>query len=268
MLVPDGTRVAVLGRGRWATTVHGMLVASGVEVAQIGAVRQAPDEDTDVYVARIATALRAAGCTDAWLCVPPGRHVPALVRAAVQEGVRVVAEKPWPYPPAGLGGTPLARAEESPSVVVCFEYVLLDAVQEWRTSWHGGAGLTFHGAFTVAAPDRLGIPALWNLGSHLVAIREWAVPQASLGTLKAAYDSEPERRVWLEDDAGDQVAEIDFRGSNEPILQRFVAGAAAGRAPVVELDLTFAERVRQILTRLEPWQWESVGSPVQERENA
>ncbi|WP_418275969.1 hypothetical protein ACNHYB_14075 [Isoptericola jiangsuensis] len=136
---------------------------------------------------------------------------------------------------------------------MCFEYVLLEAVQRWRESWNGGDGLVFHGTFSVDSSDRLGIAGHWNMGSHLVAIREWAVPRASLGTLRAGYDATPERRVWIEDEAGVTVGEIDFLSTSEPILQRFVSGAVAARAPVRDLDLEFAERVRQVLESLEPW---------------
>ncbi|WP_418275968.1 hypothetical protein ACNHYB_14070 [Isoptericola jiangsuensis] len=98
MHVPDGTRIGILGRGRWASKVVGMLVGAGVDVVQLGPARREAGEDAGAYEARIATAVREGGCTDVWLCVPPGVHVPVLVRALGREGVGVIVEKPWPYP--------------------------------------------------------------------------------------------------------------------------------------------------------------------------
>ncbi|WP_344249097.1 hypothetical protein [Isoptericola hypogeus] len=230
-----------------------MLERAAFDVVPLGAVRQRDGESDPEYVARMSAALGEARCTHAWLCVPPGRHVPLQVEAAARRGIHVIGEKPWPYDPADLGAVAAGHHGVAPRVLVCFEYVLLSGVQAWRESQGGGAGLTFHGVFSVAAPDRLGIPALWNMGSHLAAIREWAVPESSVGSLRARYDAEPERRVWLEDASGTRVSEVDFLSSAEPILERFAAGATEGRGPVTELDPGFAARVSRVVAALEPW---------------
>jgi hypothetical protein len=82
-----------------------------------------------------------------------------------------------------------------------------------------------------------------NLGSHLLAIREYAVPGAAVGELRCGYAGPPERRVWL-DEASGRVAEIDFGSNSEPILQRFRQAVEHGRdSGEIAFDIPFAQQV-------------------------
>jgi hypothetical protein len=160
----------------------------------------------------------------------------------IREGLHVVVEKPWRRMPdtsevAAEAGR-LGRV-----VAIDFEYCLLEAVRGWSTKYGCGAGLTFGGEFTVPGPNRLGLGALENLGSHLIAVKEFAAPAATLGALRCAYGERPMRRVWLEIGRGQQDV-IDFTATSEPILQRFIRMVedAIGGAPC-SLDLAFAERI-------------------------
>ena len=68
----------------------------------------------------------------------------------------------------------------------------------------------------------MGVSAMQNLGSHLLSIHAYAVPNASIGEIRCEYDSANQRTVWLE--SGKQrIDEIDLLAHQEPIIQRYLA---------------------------------------------
>lgn len=219
-----------------------MLSGEGREVATLGSLRSGPDEQPDAHVDRLAASFEAARARFAWLCVAPGAHAPVIARAALQAGLHLVVEKPWRYPEH----TPALRllaAERGLVVGVDFEFCLLEGVQRWAAGLGGGAGLRFGGVFDVATPDHLGVPAIDNLGSHLLAIREVAAPAAELGAIRCGYERPAARAVWL-DRGGKTLERLDFAQSREPILQRLVQTfEAASEQGSFPLDLALAERV-------------------------
>ena len=160
--------------------------------------------------------MRASGAQAAWLCVTPGPHVAPMVKAGIEAGVHVVAEKPWMCSKDETESLARAARAHGIRLGVHFEYCLLDAVESWRERYQDMRGLRFGGRFTVSRADRLGVPAMENLGSHLAAIHRYAVPHAEITELVCAYDAANERRVWIEEES------IDFLENREPLIQRFV----------------------------------------------
>jgi hypothetical protein len=66
------------------------------------------------------------------------------------------------------------------------------------------------------------MPAMDNLGSHLLAIRAYAAPQSALQEIRCGYEQPDERCVWLEK-RNTRVAFLDLLANKEPIIQRFIA---------------------------------------------
>jgi predicted dehydrogenase len=233
----------ILGRGRWAHKMTSILTGESRRVSSIQQTRRAPGESDSTYRARLSGQLAAAGAKIAWLCVPPGPHVAPMLQACLDAGVHAVAEKPW------FGGAAETRALQSLAdangvrIGIHYEYCLLEEVERWRKNLDGGAGLSFGGRFQHSRPDRLGISALDNLGSHLLSIREFAAPESRIGKIECAYEKADERKVWL-DGEGRRRESLDLLANPQPIIQRFIAKfeAALGGA-AWELDLSFALRV-------------------------
>jgi hypothetical protein len=225
---------AVLGRGRWARRIKDILEAENRRVACI--------EQTRCEAAELTGAIRASGAQAAWLCVTPGPHVAPMMMAAIEAGVHVVAEKPWLCSNAET--QTLARAAQARGIKlgVHFEYCLLEQIERWRERYQDLRGLRFGGRFTVSRADRLGVPALENLGSHLAAIRRYAAPLSEITQLICAYDATDERRVWIEDDES-----IDFLENSEPLIQRFVRWFENSAA--FPLGIEFALKVAEDLAR-------------------
>ena len=233
----------IVGRGRWARRMRTIISSEGRRVVAIEDARQHSFETESQYVDRLAASMKAGSAEIAWLCVAPGHHVSLMIQAAVEAGLHAVAEKPW-YGSSGETHQlqSLARAKGR-IIAVHFEYLVLEEVEQWRSNFHPGAGCRFGGHFFLSRSDQSGIPAIDNLGCHLLAIREYAVPSSGISEIRCGYELPDERLVWL--DKGDQrIATIDLFTHGQPIIQRFMKKleAALGGA-ALPFDLEFALRV-------------------------
>jgi predicted dehydrogenase len=232
-------RYALIGRGRWAAKIQAMLEGEQRRTVQIEHARRRPTESAGDYVSRLADALDSSRVQIAWLCVPPGSHITWMLEAAIQARVHVIVEKPWKCSCAETKRL-IAAASKRIAIGIDYEYCLLDEIQAWRAKFSGLRGLRFTGSFHTRQPDRLGIPALENLGSHLLAIRRYAVPLAYVGDLSCAYSSRDERRAFV----GREI--LDFTLNSQPVLQRFVAQfERADPGVAFDFGLEFALAVAQ-----------------------
>ena len=240
----DPSSYVILGRGRWARRMNAILADEGRSVAAIEETRQRPNEPELSYVARMAEAMKKSGAQVAWLCVLAGPHVSLMIEAAIEAGLHVVAEKPWFGTPEDTQRLQQLAQAKTRTLAVHFEYLMLDEVEQWRRAHHPGTGLHFGGNFFLARPDPTNTPALDNLGSHLLAIREYVCPSAAVTQLHCAYERPDERVVWLEKD-GDMVSAINLLTHRQPIIQRFIqkVEAALNGGAAFPFDLDFALRV-------------------------
>lgn len=247
--MPDQLSYAILGRGRWSEKIQSVLAGHGRRSVSIAATRAALDEDEAAYRARLTSAMIATDAHIAWLCLPPGPHIPLIVEAAIFAGLHVIVEKPWLTSSAETARLFETAQNAGRVVAVHYEYCFCREVETWRRQPQGGAGMQFHGRFTVDRPDRLGISAAENLGSHLLAIWEYAVPHAQVAEIHCGYELPNERRVWLERE-GKVTGAINFL-SNEPVIQRFIDRfESALHGADFPLDLHFADRVAAALSEL------------------
>jgi hypothetical protein len=240
----------IVGKGRWATRMQQMLVGEGRRVGFASSYRRLDGEPDGDFEARMATEFRNSGAQIAWLCVTPGAHVPPLIGAALTAGLHVLVEKPWVCSREQTSEMLEAARRAGLRTAIHFEFCMLAGLQKWREGFGDGQGLTFGGVFDVSAADRLQIPAKHNLGSHLVAMHEYAVPRSAISKIDCHYEAVDQRRVFLEGNEG-RVGEIDFLGSAEPVIQRFLAlfeKSLDGGEFLFDFD--FGLRVKETLDRL------------------
>lgn len=239
----EGPAYIILGRGRWAKKLRPIIAAEGRTVSAIEEARQEPSEGPASYISRLSEAMKESHAQVAWLCVSPGAHVCSMTQAAIEAGLHVVAEKPWYGSEADTERLQaLARARRR-LIAVHFEYLIHQEVQRWKSSLYPGTSMGFGGHFFLSRPDHTGIPASENLGSHLMAIREFTAPAAELCQLECAYERPDERIVWLER-GGQRVAFIDLLKDSGRIIQEFMKKVeAALDGAAFPFDLDFALRV-------------------------
>lgn len=237
----------ILGRGNWARRMHTLLATEGRRAADIEETRQLASESDTTYIARLSEAMKRSAAQIAWLCVLPGHHVSLLLQAALDASLHAIVEKPWYGLPEETRRLQSMADARNRVLAVHFEYLMLDEVVQWRRDYHPAAGLNFGGRFLLSRPDQTGTPALENLGSHLLAIREFAAPSAELTTLECAYQRPDERIVWLENSAQPRSF-IDLLNHKQPIIQRFIQKVeAALDGAASPCDLNFALRVAEAL---------------------
>src|ERR1700732_2323217 len=196
----SGPAYLIVGRGRWGARMHAMLVAEGRRVEFAAGLRKGLGESSRAHESRLAQAFSDSSAQIVWLCVPPGAHVPTLIRAAFAAGLHVIVEKPWVYSRDETARLQDAATKAGLKGGVHFEYCLLSEIENWRRQYEQQKDLEFGGIFNVRAADHLGISAMQNLGSHLMAIREYAVPHSRLAVIHCGYDLPDERMVWLDSD--------------------------------------------------------------------
>jgi len=241
----SGPSYAIVGRGRWAKVIGKVLSDKGRQTVVIEEIRRQPGEDDSVYVHRLTGLMRTTGAEIAWLCLPPSPDIPLIVQAAIHAGLNVVAEKPWLCSHAET--TKLIQLAQYKGVLagVHYQYCFLEGVENWRQRFFNASNVAFGGCFTLNRPDRLGIPAIENLGSHLLAIREFAAPQSQLLKLECTYESTDRRLVWLKTEESEE--RLDFLVNTQPLIQRFIS-AFEGKTKFM-LDLRFASRVSESVAR-------------------
>jgi predicted dehydrogenase len=248
----DAPSYVIVGRGRWAQRMNSILAEESRSVAAIEETRQRPDEPELSYIARLAESMKSCAAQVAWICVLPGSHVSLMVQAALEAGLHVVVEKPWYGTPQDTLRLQLLAAARARTLAVHFEYLMLDEIEQWRREYHPGSDLHFGGNFFLSRPDPTNTPALHNLGSHLLAIREYVCPAATIAQLHCAYERPDERVVWLEK-SGEMASAINLLTHRQPIIQRFIkkVEAALNGGAAFPFDLNFALRVS---TAVNAWQ--------------
>ena len=221
-----------------------LLVEEGRTVSLIEETRQREAEDDLAYSARLAEAMKRSGAQIAWLCVLPGRHVSLMTQAALKADLHVIAEKPWYGSAEETARLQTQASSRGRVLAVHFEYLMLEEVAQWRSEFYPGTALTFAGHFFLSRPDRTGIPALADLGSHLLAIREYVCPSAEIAEISCAYDRPDKRVVWLEKNT-ELLSAINLLTHRQPIIQRFIkkVEAALDGGAAFPFDLNFALRV-------------------------
>jgi len=243
--VTEVHKYVVVGRGRWAPRIKSILAAEDRNVCPLESARRTIHENESAYHERLATFFRSCGAQIAWLCLPPGEHIPLLMTAAIESGLHVVVEKPWLCTPDQTARLEALANSHGARLAIHYEYCLMEAVEAWRRDHNGGTDLLFGGRLNVSRPDHIGLPALDNLGSHLFSIHEYSVPDSVISEIHCGYNQPDERRVWLENQSR-QIAEIDLLANKEPIIQRFIARVeSAIRGAEFPFDLQFGLRVAE-----------------------
>jgi hypothetical protein len=246
----EGPVYAILGRGRWARRMQSLLTGEKRRFVEITETRQGSWETNAAYRERLAEKMRASGAQMAWACVLPGPHVPLMVDAALDAELHIICEKPW-WGSRSVAESLIARAKSLRRVVAMhYEYCFLSEVERWRKEFSSIPGLEFGGSFFLSRPNHTGMSALDNLGSHLLAIREYATRRAVLGEIRCGYEQADERSAWLRKN-GQPVAFLNLLEQKELIIQRFLAAVEASLDNgIFPVDLEFGVRVAEQLAPL------------------
>lgn len=251
-----GMRYAVLGRGRWGNAVHAALRGMGRRVAGSGLGRPAGDvaggpdgRYADLLRAELDRLAREADIL--WMAIPPRDQV-LVLREALRAGLHVIVEKPWMADGEATRRLSEQAREEGRVVGVNFQYCLQDEVRQLaaRICEAGETPVRFLGRFTISRENRLGLPALENLGSHLMAIRNRYFGRAEVAGLVAGYLEQDERWFCVATDAAEHVCDLSGGGQDTVADLARLFETAVREGAGFPFDLCFARRVADDLEGL------------------
>src|ERR1700719_2738948 len=131
----NGPAYLIVGRGRWGARMHAMLVGEGRRAEFAASLRRETNESSGAYESRLAQTFSHSSVQIVWLCVPPGTHIPALIRAAFSAGLHVIVEKPWIYSREETTLLQDAASKAGLKGAVHFEYCLLSEIENWRRQY-------------------------------------------------------------------------------------------------------------------------------------
>jgi hypothetical protein len=136
-------------------------------------------------------------------------------------------------------------------VAVNFQMCFLQVLSSLQLKYKTKNNVVFSGCFSISRNNRLDIESKYNLGSHLLAIREYVFPFAKIGVVESAYESVDSRFFSLNAERESDV--VDLIKNDEPLLQIFIQqfeqGLKSGKP--LFLDLPFALRVTESLRNIE-----------------
>lgn len=212
----------VIGRGQWGSRIAKILQDCSFDIKVLDISRRGPEESKLIYQERITDLLEkhSQNLIAIWVAVPPGDQE-VLVRSALGLRKNVVVEKPWMVSREETEALISLSRRCGRQVALHHQYTFLEAL----TNLHSridpmDQDAVFSGQFTTSKPDRLAIPALYNFGSHLLAVKCLLFPGAQIGALRVGYN-EVDRR-WVSIDWASHQFSLDFTDHREPLIQRYI----------------------------------------------
>ena len=212
----------MIGGGRWGSTIKNVLSTTTEGVITFDISRRAENESRESYADNIKKCLQSEidKVDVVWLAIPPVDQE-IFVEIILGFHKHVIVEKPWMCDERiTLKLIDYAKTVNK-QVAVHYQYCYLDAFKHlpFRSGVPMGE-VFFQGEFCISRENRLSIPAIYNMGSHLFAIKELFCPEASVSGINTGYNMRDKRLVRFE--SKDQHFEVDFYGNDEPLIQRFI----------------------------------------------
>lgn len=205
----------------WGKKVFSMLHSEGREVVPLNVSRPNSYLSLSKYQDQIKKEIidKASDANIIWIAIPPGQQEIA-VKCALELSKNVIVEKPW-----------LADAEVTKSLIklaqkngcqirVNFQLCYLSLLPVLQLKYKNKENVIFSGSFSISRDNRLSVEAMYNLGSHLVAIHDYMFPFSEIGNLTCNYNTEDIRFFSLE--SADEIDVVDIGNNEEPLLQVFI----------------------------------------------
>lgn len=215
-------RFAILGAGRWGGIVAQAVRRIGHQAEILTGLRLAPGQSWDDYRMAWQHSLAGTGIDIVWIATPPGDHVVPLCHACLDAGIHVIIEKPWMGKRNDMISLISKATARGLLVAVNYQYLFLDFVEAARKKWASVVGNKRHIdiIFTIDRPPRSALPAIYNLGAHLFAIKMALDENAEISDMNVGYCMKNARQIIVSDAEKSEV--FDFTNNSEPILERFI----------------------------------------------
>lgn len=211
-------RYGVIGNGQWGKRIQDILIQMERDIVVFDISRRF-EQTTREYENYILNNLKKNinNVDIFWLAVPPGDQY-TLCKSILGFNKHIIVEKPWMENTEKTKELLAYSSKINKQIGVHFQYCYLDCIE--KILKNNDKFSIFNGAFCVSKENRLSIPAIYNLGSHLFSIKELYFPHLNVGKIETGYNK-PDAR-YFELKGSDKEYVLDFFKINEPLIQRFV----------------------------------------------
>jgi predicted dehydrogenase len=213
---------ALIGRGPWGNRLSKILKHHGRHMIHLDVSRPQNPNEFHTYHDQIVQHidLYAKKSDIVWIAIPPGHQYEA-VKSVLTLDKHVIIEKPWMVNAEKTRSLIRLADARNLNVAVHYQYCFLDKFSNSREQFaFSSKNIIFSGIFNTSKKDRNSIPSLFNLGCHLLAIKHYYFPNAQLGVIKTAYETDDQRSVTIKIDSTQYL--INFLNNREPLIQKFI----------------------------------------------
>lgn len=246
-------KYAVVGNGKWGAQISEILLKQNKEVESLDISRRKKNITKKKYKEYVFKLLeeRAGDLDIIWLAVSPGDQ-DVLIRCALDVGCNVVVEKPLMINYEQTLEIMNYAKSLNLQVAMHYQYCFLENILEIQKKIQESYvdKLTFSAEFLIPRENRLGIPAVYNLGSHLLAIKCFHFPTAKTKYINTGYKSLESRLIKVKSMEKEYI--LNFLNNSEPIVQRFIESFEAALVsstifPInLELELKISFEINEL----------------------
>ncbi len=160
----------------------------------------------------------------------------------------MIVEKPWMCDERATEALIKKSEQLGLQIGMDYQYCFLEKARKISKEFDDrNWSVKFSGEFSVSQKDRLEIPAIHNLGSHLLAIRNFLFPNAEIEGIIARYEHPDCRKITISSPS--RTADIVFLENKEPLMQRLIESfeKCLQEKTKFPLDLRFALSVNRLI---------------------
>ena len=153
-----------------------------------------------------------------WLAIPPKyQHFSTML--CLENNINIIIEKPWMY--NLIDTIPLINIQKEKNIHVGFnfEYLYLDELINFDFTLLKNKITFFEGYFRLNSFNS-NIKAEHNLGSHLIAIRNYYFKKSFISKFECNYKADNLRMFKIINGSNELL--VDFTNNKQPIIQRLI----------------------------------------------
>jgi hypothetical protein len=215
-------KYGVIGNGKWGKVITRLLSSISERVLILDSEKRLLGEDDIQYKVRLKKLLQSSGINDVdvvWISIPAKDHK-VVIESVLSYKKHIVVEKPWLLSSDEIYYlSDLARASGK-RIGVHYQYCYLNKLPLISRVVRDLKDVSFQGEFCISRFNRLKVPAINNLGVHLLAIKNVHFPYSHIKKIHSKYKTEDLRNVSISHP--DYFSKINFLKNDEPLIERFI----------------------------------------------
>jgi hypothetical protein len=245
-------KYGVIGNGRWGKIISELLSSISEGVLILNSEKRLLGEDDIQYKARLKKLLQSSGIHDVdivWIAIPAKDHK-VVIESVLSHKKHIVVEKPWLLSADEIYYLSGLARDSGKRIGVHYQYCYLNKLPLIAKVVRNLKGVSFQGEFCISRFNRLKIPAINNLGVHLLAIKNVHFPNSHIKKIHSKYEAEDLRNVSISHP--NYFSKINFLKNDEHLIERFISDFENSiiKNKIFPLDLMVMLRINKDIENL------------------